>query len=129
MSKRRKTERSVELLAEALGKRWGVTPRIAAGRALADALDREWDKLKALKEPRGVDHVREGEVAVMAQELWDEVGAFQVRQLVKFMWGDGVIVIGGRAVADAVTKILRAHGWTRSRRRVGGAVKNVWIKG
>ena len=87
MSKRRKTERSVELLAEALGKRWGVTPRIAAGRALADALDREWDKLKALKEPRGVDHVREGEVAVMAQELWDEVGAFQVRQLVKFMWG------------------------------------------
>ena len=129
MSKGRKVERKVEVLAEKLGRRRGVSPRVAAIEALEEALDREWDGLESLSVPKGVGDVREGEVQVVATGLWEEIGPFEVRPLVKFMWGEDCRVNGRRVVHDAVTKVLRANGWVRKRRRLGGVIRYVWLKG
>ena len=129
MSKGRKVERKVEVLAEKLGRRRGVSPRVAAIEALEEALDREWDGLESLSVPKGVGDVREGEVQVTATGLWEEIGPFEVRTLVKFMWGEDCRVNGRRVVHDAVTKVLRANGWVRKRRRLGGVIRYVWLKG
>lgn len=123
----KKVVRKVEGLAEELAKAWGVSPRIAAGRALEDALARE--RKRKRRRPKGANAVKEGEVMVTAEELFEEMGPFQVRQLVKFMWGDGVEVVGGRAVADVVTKALRANGWVRKRVMRNGAILYVWLRG
>ena len=129
MSKGRKVERKVEVLAEKLGRRRGVSPRVAAIEALEEALDREWDGLESLSVPKGVGDVREGEGQVVATGLWEEIGPFEVRTLVKFMWGEDCRVNGRRVVHDAVTKVLRANGWVRKRRRLGGVIRYVWLKG
>ena len=128
MSKGRKVERKVEVLAEKLGRRRGVSPRVAAIEALEEALDREWDGLESLSVPKGVGDVREGEVQVVATGLWEEIGPFEVRTLVKFMWGEDCRVNGRRVVHDAVTKALRAYGWVRKRRRIGGVIRYVWLQ-
>lgn len=128
MSNRRKTERKVDVLAAELGRRRGVTARIAAIEALEEALDREWESLESLSVPKGVSDVREGEVQIVARGLWEEIGPFEVRTLVRFMWGEDCRVIGRRSVHDAVTKCLRANGWTRKRRRLGGVIRYVWLQ-
>ena len=129
MSNRRKIERKVDVLAEELGRRRGVSPRVAAIEALEEALDREWAGLEALSVPKGADDVREGEVQVVAAGLWEEIGPFEVRTLVRFMWGEDCRVNGRRVVHDAVTKVLRANGWVRKRRRLGGVIRYVWLQG
>ena len=77
--------------------------------------------------PRGANSVREMEVAQKAVTLYAEKGPFKVRELVRYMWGEKQAIVGARGVADAVTKILRLHGWVRLRKMREGVISYRWF--
>tara|TARA_Y100001963_G_scaffold79207_1_gene109921 strand:- start:213 stop:596 length:384 start_codon:yes stop_codon:yes gene_type:complete len=126
MGKKRKVVRKVDALAEQLGELWGMPPRMAAIRAMDDALMTA--RMESGVVPKGVDDLVEAEILREAEDLYRDIGAFQVRDLIRFMWGSKVHVVGRYAVAKVVSGVLRSRGWIRKRRMRDGAILYVWLK-